>query len=92
MGGQPIVQTWTLFLIVWTGGGLTGSLSELQFRLRVSFDAQLNCPGAHVCLEYLAHPGHMVWSFVSNLHFLPLSHLLFLTLVLFPETWKLQSF
>lgn len=79
------MQTWTLFLIVWTEGGLTGSRSELQFRLRVSFDAQLNSsPGAHVCLEHFA--------FVSNVHILTLSRLLLLTPVLFPETWKLRSF
>ena len=75
-----MVQTRTLFLIVWTGGGLTGSQSERQFQLRVSFDARLNWP------------IQTIWSFVSNTHFFTLSHLLLLTLVLFPETWKLQSF
>lgn len=80
--GEPVVQTWTLSLIVWTGGGLTGSPGELQ--LKISFDTRLNCPGAHVCLEHLAHPGRVVRSLVSNVHFLALSHLLVLTLVLFP--------
>lgn len=70
--GSQWRKTWTLFLIVWTGGGLTGSRTELQFGPRVSFDARLNCPGGHV-LESLAHPGHMAWSFVSDVHFHTLS-------------------
>lgn len=88
--GEPMVQTWTLFLIVWTGGGPTGSRSELQLRPPGSFDAWLNCPGAHVRLEY-SWPFQAMWFGVLS-HFLTLPHLLLLTLVLFPETWKLQSF
>lgn len=63
-----MVQTRTLFLIVWTGGR---SHRVTEWTPESPFDGQLKCPGAHVCLEH--RPAHMVWTFLSNMHFLSLS-------------------
>lgn len=61
------------------GQGAVSPGHGLNYRPRVSFDARLNCPGGHV-LESLARPGHMVWSFVSDVHFHTLSPTFFCSL------------